>query len=305
MSPSYDPDLLDWAFWSREIRGLAPNTVRVRMDFVHRLNVFTGIPLREVTPEMLLRFERVAIAGRSPETRRAYTCHVRAFFRWAKQRGIIELDPTEVLTIPRVPRHLPRPVEEPDLTLALAAAKPKMRAMITLAAYAGLRTVEIAGLDWQDLRREPDGSAYLYIRHAKGDRDRTVEIGTVVIKALQAYGVQRRGPMFLGLDGHPIEAKSVSSAINRFLKELGVEATAHQLRHRYGTMLYSLSRDLRVVQEQLGHASPQTTAGYTRPSAEAAARAVKALDALATPTPRAAPTPDGAGSDLTTERTSA
>jgi hypothetical protein len=30
----------------------------------------------------------------------------------------------------------------------------------------------------------------------------------------------------------------------------------------------------------MGHASPQTTAGYVRPSAEAAARMVRAMDAL-------------------------
>ena len=54
----------------------------------------------------------------------------------------------------------------------------------------------------------------------------------------------------------------------------------HQLRHRYGTMAYQLSRDLRMVQEQMGHASTITTAGYTRPSAEAAARMVAAMDGL-------------------------
>ncbi|MDK3255079.1 hypothetical protein [Blastococcus capsensis] len=33
-----------------------------------------------------------------------------------------------------------------------------------------------------------------------------------------------------------------------------------------------------MVQEQMGHSSPLTMAGYTRPSAEAAARMVAAMD---------------------------
>jgi integrase/recombinase XerC len=277
--------------WGATIRGLADNTLRVRLDFLHRLHIFTGLPLRDVEPGHLLRFERVAIAGRSPETRRAYVCHLRAFYRWAKQTGVISEDPSELLTIPVVPRHLPRPIDEDDLVTALQSARPKMAAMITLAAFGGLRCIEIAGMDWSDLRREPDGSAFLHVRKGKGAKERTVEIGEVVVRALQRYGVKRRGAMFLGADGAQITARSVSSSINRFLQRNAIEATAHQLRHRYGTVSYQLSRDLRMVQEQMGHASPQTTAGYTRPSSEAAARMVRQMDApfLHTPTPPMSP----------------
>jgi integrase len=253
------------------------------MDFLHRLSKFVGIPLREVEPHHLLSFERLAIAGRAPESRRSYACHIRAFYRWARQSGIVEHDPAEVLTLPSVPRRLPRPIDEYDLAIALQAARPKMRAMITLAAWAGLRCQEIALMDWADVYREPDGSAFLHVRYGKGQKERRVEIGQVVVQALQAYGMRRRGAMFLGLDGRQIDPKSVSRSINRFLAANGIEATAHQLRHRYGTMAYAVSRDLRMVQEMLGHASPQTTAGYTRPSREAATRMVAELDALALP----------------------
>lgn len=277
----YDADLLEYVHWARHIRGLSDNTIRVRLDFLQRLHIFLGRPLREAAPGHLLRFERLAIAGRSPETRRAYVCHIRAFYRWALTASLVTDDPSTLLTIPVVPRHRPRPIEEDDLAIALTAARPKMRAMLILAAYAGLRSVEIAGLDWPDLRRETDGSSYLHVRNGKGSKERTVEVGSAVIGALQAHGVQRRGPMFLGLDGQRMDAKSVSRSANRFLRRHGIEATMHQLRHRYGTMAYQLSRDLRMVQEQMGHASPTTTAGYTRTSAEAAARMVAALDQLA------------------------
>lgn len=291
---SYDADLLDYCYWAREVRGLSVNTVRVRLDFLHRLSIFASIPLRAIEPGHLLRFERVAIAGRAAESRRAYACHLRAFFRWAVQTGICAHNPAEVLTLPVVPRHLPRPIEEDDLAVALAAARPKMRAMITLAGWAGLRCIEIAGLDWSDVRREPDDSAFLHIRHGKGAKERRVEVGQVVIRALQAYGMKRRGPVFMGLDGRPIDPKSVSRSINRFLSNNGIEATAHQLRHRYGTLAYAVSRDLRMVQEMLGHSSPQTTAGYTRPSRESASRMVAKLDAITLPTPRSAPVPGAA-----------
>ncbi|WP_458316186.1 tyrosine-type recombinase/integrase [Mycolicibacterium brisbanense] len=37
--------------------------------------------------------------------------------------------------------------------------------------------------------------------------------------------------------------------------------TAHTLRHRFATTAYAAERDLRAVQELLGHVSPVTTAG--------------------------------------------
>lgn len=274
-----DADLLEYAHWARNIAGLADNTIRVRLDLLYRLSTFLDVPLRDAEPGHLLRFERMAIAGRAPESRRAYVCHIRAFYRFLIQQGVIREDPAALLTVPRVPRHLPRPIEEDALIVALSAARPKMRAMLTLAAYVGLRCVEIAALDWQDLRREPDGTAFLLAK-GKGGKERTVEVGQTVIRALQAYGMQRRGPVFLGADGRRINARSVSSAGNRFLARYGIQATMHQLRHRYGTVAYQLSRDLRMVQEVMGHASPNTTAGYTRPSSHAQHLMVTAMDDL-------------------------
>jgi integrase/recombinase XerC len=273
-----DADLMEYVHWARSIRGLSDNTIRVRLDFLQRLHTFIGLPLRDAEPGHLLRFERIAIGGRAPETRRAYVCHIRAFYRWAHDSRIVTEDPSTLLTLPVIPRHLPRPIDEDDLAVALNAARPKMRAILTLGAFAGLRSIEIAGLDWSDLRRETDGAAFIHVRKGKGGKERMVEVGQMVIMALQAYGIKRRGPMFLGLDGRQIDAKSVSRSANRHLARHGVEATMHQLRHRYGTIAYQLSHDLRMVQEQMGHASPQTTAGYTRASAEAAARMVAAMD---------------------------
>ena len=43
---------------------------------------------------------------------------------------------------------------------------------------------------------------------------------------------------------------------------------AHSLRHRSGTRAYAVSKDIRAVQELLGHAKPETTAMYTQVPAD-------------------------------------
>jgi integrase/recombinase XerD len=48
------------------------------------------------------------------------------------------------------------------------------------------------------------------------------------------------------------------------LRAVGSNATAHQLRHSFGTAVLRSSHDLRVTQELLRHSSPASTAIYTQ-----------------------------------------
>jgi integrase len=68
------------------------------------------------------------------------------------------------------------------------------------------------------------------------------------------------------------------------IKKLGRQAGIgklhpHMLRHTYGTRLYNIEQDLRFVQDQLGHASPTTTAIYAKTNTKARRRQLEALEA--------------------------
>lgn len=69
------------------------------------------------------------------------------------------------------------------------------------------------------------------------------------------------GWLFEGnIDGH-LSAAYVSKLISRALPE---GWTAHTLRHRFASMAYiGAGKDIRAVQELLGHASVATTQIYT------------------------------------------
>lgn len=53
----------------------------------------------------------------------------------------------------------------------------------------------------------------------------------------------------------------------------------HTLRHRCATVAYAKTRDLRAVQELLGHAKPETTAIYTAVPDDAVRDAMRAAAA--------------------------
>ena len=98
--------------------------------------------------------------------------------------------------------------------------------------------------------------------------------------ALRRHGLPTAGVVFRRLDGRPgpVSPHRVSQLCSAHLHSLGVPASVHQLRHRFASRLYAQSRDLRMVQEMLGHASPTTTSIYVAWSDDQAAAAVAALD---------------------------
>ena len=187
--------------------------------------------------------------------------------RWMETAGVREEDPTDAVVRPKLPRRLPRPAPTADLVLALERAPARMRAWLCLAAYAGLRCKEIAGLRVEDVRVDRDPPV-LHLRDTKGDHDRVVPLGDEVWAALEHHGLPVTGYVFPALDraGRPtknvLRPNYVSAEVSKYLHGIGIAATAHQLRHWFGTTLYQRTRDLKLVAELMGHAKIETTSLY-------------------------------------------
>lgn len=237
-------------------RNLRPTTIRCRGYALKRTARVVG-PLDLAEPEILGKW--FADLELSPEARRTELSHVRSFYRWAVAAGCLDVDPSAQLPIPRVPRRVPRPMPDNDLAVALASAPEPVRAWLVLAAYAGLRACEIAGLHADDVRRDLDPPV-LVIREGKGGHQRVIPLHPEALDALNLH--HGRGYVFRRPDHQPFPAYSVSAGCNRFLHSIGITATLHQARHWFATSLYQSTLDLRLTQEMLGHRSPTTTAGY-------------------------------------------
>jgi integrase/recombinase XerC len=260
-------------------RGDLPNSIEKREIYLRAFaRYLDSRGLMEATRQDIELFldKRRTREGRKlgDHTRYLWLAHFHSFYKWAVLEELIEVDPTVAIVRPKTRRTLPCPIGGDDLILAIRAARPDMRAMLSLAAFAGLRCQEIAGLDRDDVI---EAKGLIRVRHGKGAKERIVPLHPDVMEALRCLPLPRSGAIFVRPRGGRYSPNWLSACCSRYLHELGINATAHQCRHWFATEVYGATHDIRVTQELLGHQSLHTTAGYIAYSHVDAAAAVGAL----------------------------
>lgn len=262
-------------------RNCRTQTIYNRRRALARLSKWASGPILYLPEEDLLRWEDDRSDQISPAARASELSSVREFYRWALREHLITLDPTVRLSMPRAPRRLPRPIGDADLAEAIRRADARLAAILGLAAFAGLRACEVARLDWAEvgLTEKPP---MIRIIDGKGGHGRLVPLAPALTALLEALP-GRRGPVITHVNGSRANytPNGISGLSNRYLHRVGVRETFHQLRHRFGTQTYRVCRDIRAVQDLLGHSSPTTTAQYASPSPSVALEAVLGASLLA------------------------
>ncbi|MFB3979315.1 tyrosine recombinase XerC [Microbacterium proteolyticum] len=271
------------------VRRLSPATVRgYRSDLAHLVRVSGDPDIRDLDVEALREWQWDATTnGLSKATAARRTSAVKGFFRWAREEGLIDADPSGRLVAPKRGRTLPTVATAPALDDVLAAAEAEARtgeavalrdhALLELLYGTGARVSEICDLDIDDV----DHDRRTLRLHGKGDRERVVPYGVPAARALNAYLVRgrpalaRRGEsaasaVFFGVRGGRLGPRAVHALVSRVVAPtVGAESLGpHALRHSAATHLLDGGADLRSVQEILGHASLGTTQIYTHVSAE-------------------------------------
>ena len=155
---------------------------------------------------------------------------------------------------------------------------------IRLALFSGLRASEICDLKVLDCHIGYARSE-LVVRNGKGGKMRCVKIGPELKKDLRWYLRWKSQVGELHPDAHLLRTKR-SERLNRsaLWRRWNRYCPAHRLhdaRHTAATLLYEATQDLRLVQKQLGHSRPSTTAVYADVCDEKAREGVAAMEQLA------------------------
>lgn len=289
----------EYLSWLAVERGRAPNTLAAyRRDLrayatwlAHR-----GLPLATVDEVVLNEYvQALRGEGRAPSTVARALVSVRSLHRFLAEEGRTGADPGAQIAVPRVPRGLPKALEEDEVAALLDAVTgdtPRARrdrALLEVLYASGMRISELVGLSIGDL----DVGGGMVRVLGKGGKERLVPLGRPARQALEAWFAPggrplleperwaRRGDaeaVFLNARGGRLSRQGAWGIVRRHGERVGLGSrlTPHVLRHSCATHLLDHGADIRAVQELLGHASISTTQVYTRVSPERLRRVFEA-----------------------------
>jgi integrase/recombinase XerC len=211
--------------------------------------------------------------GLGPRSIQRRLSAVRGFFNYLIREKALAANPAVEIRAPRAGRRLPKTLDVDQVASLLARAPTdalsrRDLAMLELLYSSGLRLAELAGLDVADVDLADRTVRVL----GKGSKTRVLPVGRKAVDALRAWLADRRalvrdgtGALFTGRNGRRLGARAIQRRIGRWAagSDLSVPVHPHLLRHSFATHLLESSRDLRGVQELLGHADISTTQVYT------------------------------------------
>jgi integrase/recombinase XerC len=211
--------------------------------------------------------------GLGPRSVQRRLSALRGFFNYLIRERAMDANPAADIRAPKAPKRLPKTLDVDQVASLLERRAPdplsrRDLAIMELLYSSGLRLAELAGLDVTDL----DLADRTVRVTGKGSKTRILPVGKQAVAALKQWLADRAGlvkggdaALFVGANGRRLGARAIQRRIGRWAagSDLNVPVHPHLFRHSFATHLLESSRDLRGVQELLGHADISTTQVYT------------------------------------------
>lgn len=213
--------------------------------------------------------------GLSKDTLHGYVRACRRFFKWIFKKGILAVDVSADLKLPRLPRRGRRGIGDIYAKMILDAAKdnPRDYALVRFLETSGARRAGAAGLLLSDLSLNADDRIRrrVVIRE-KFDKERPVILTPGAFEALRAWLKVRPAVhdehVFLGRqpgrDWMPLTVGGISAILRRYKTKLGIQGSCspHQWRHRWCRVMLQRGMPLALVSQLAGHETVAITAEF-------------------------------------------
>lgn len=272
-------------------RGVSPNTLAAYRSDLNQLveylktNHFNGngSGWEDVDEDMMSQYLlHLHTLEYSDTTRARKVDSSKSLFGFLFDEGIVQNDPTENITSPRIGRSLPDTLSAQDVNSLLTSASGQdspdgMRdyTMLELLYASGLRVTELVSLNLDDIDLEQGSVRCL----GKGGKERVIPIHGSAVAVLRLYIDEARPAfvkkssersLFLNVRGQRLSRQGFWLILKAHTKRAGItkKITPHTLRHSFATHLLQGGAPLRHVQELLGHSSITTTQVYTHLTSE-------------------------------------
>ncbi len=210
----------------RNERGASEHTLRA---YSRELRAFTGflteslgegavgaVPLSRVEHTHIRAYMALLLdKGLTKASVARALAAIRSWFKWAARRGLVESNPAQLVSTPKLPRHLPRVPSVEEVNRVLDSLEPgrgpgsvgrggaedhgsqtegaatwpeRERVIFELLYGCGIRNSELVGLDMDSICWSDDAIRVF----GKGRKERLVPLGDAAAEAVRAYLPQRQ-----------------------------------------------------------------------------------------------------------------
>lgn len=289
-------------------KGYSPLTIK---EYTHDLRLLYKYLIekfdynKEFKVEGIDKFEIAEFLGdiilvddNSPVTRNRKLYSIRSFFKYLAKNDVLKNNPTLSIEASKTEiRSEPIYMKLDDARRYIEAIsnynsinRVRDLAIVKLFLYAGLRVSELVNLDIENIDFENKSIKFF----GKGNKERILPLHDDVIEVIDDYLKERdsitikykkdEDALFISRHGRRISIRSIQMLVKKYAKAAGIKnsskITPHKLRHTFASLLYYQTKDIKILQELLGHSNISTTQIYTHTDIEQKKQAINELPDL-------------------------
>jgi integrase/recombinase XerC/integrase/recombinase XerD len=253
---SYEQVVRHFAYYVWLRRNIDPQKLMVYWEDFSKARAETDV---EVGPALLEDYLSFMSSTRTyrPKTLHRIISTLSSFYRFLYSQGAVTTNPLIGVERPKIKGQELRYLKHSQVIRLIESIEDQRDRLIVRTIYAtGVRVSELCGINIEDIDFE-DGTIRV---RGKGGKIRIVFVDPDTLDEMDRFiGSRIEGPLFPGQMGHNLSPRAVQHIFRKYAPE-GI--TPHKIRHSYASELYRRSKNLRVVQENLGHTSIKTTEIY-------------------------------------------
>lgn len=209
---------------------------------------------------------------------------LKSFFKYLQKKAVIQNNPADKITSPKIPERLPKYVEQNKMNDLFEAPEKYFndtfqgmqdKLIIDVLYSTGMRRQELINLTWADIHF---GSNQLKVT-GKGNKQRIIPIGKDLVNSLQIFQKLQKEHLkqlpysayvFLTETGNQLYPNHVYRLVKKYIGYCSTveKKSPHVLRHSFATHMSNNGAKLNDIKELLGHASLASTQVYTHNTIE-------------------------------------
>ncbi len=258
-------------WWEEAEPRLATQSICVYKPALKRsLEQFGKTPIKDIMPKDVSRFLRILSAkGYAQKTISNQRIVISGIFNHAIIEGDVQYNPCTAVQLPvGLPKERRDAASLSDEKKIKTSDHPWLFPQIAI--YSGLRKGEILALQWKDVDLDND---IIYVTKSvahNGDKPfikmpkteagcRIVPLLSPLKKRLVEAKSKPNDYIISDTGELPLTKRRFETLYSHYKRDVGITATAHQLRHSFATVAIENGVDIKSVSEILGHKQISTT----------------------------------------------